>query len=130
MNQGKKITLGLIAISVIMFFVALATDIFWIGKWAAKAFPKTMPVPDELYNAFALPDLVLSVLLFVGAIGLLRLGKLGFAVSLVALGMWLFDSLLVLGLTRLTLVSIVGPSLLFDIFALGYLWSKRELFIS
>ncbi len=130
MNQGKKITLGLIAISVIMFFVALATVIFWIGKWAAKAFPKTMPVPDELYNAFALPDLVLSALLLAGAIGLLRFRKLGFAVALVALGMWLFDSLLVLGLTRLTLVSIVGPSLLFDVFALGYLWSKRELFIS
>ncbi len=128
MPQTKRIKLGLIAISVIMFFVALATDIFWIGKWVAGAFPKTMPVPDEFYNAFAVPDLLLSIFLYLGAIGLLRLSRFGFAASLVGLGMWLFDSLLVLGITGLTLVRVVGPSLAFDIFAIGYLWSNRELF--
>jgi len=128
MNQIRKIKLGLIAICVIMFFVALATDIFWIGKWTAKAFPKRMPVPDELYNALAVPDLILSVFLYAGAFGLFRLRKFGFTASLVAMGMWLFDVLLVLGITKLTLISIVGPSLFFVVFTLGYLWSNRDLF--
>ena len=33
MMWGRAL-LGIIAISVVMFFVALATDIFWIGKVA------------------------------------------------------------------------------------------------
>ncbi len=128
MKDPGKTRLGLIAISVIMFFIALATDIFWIGKWTAGAFPKTMPVPDKIYDAFAVPDLVLSVFLYFGAVGLLRRSKVGFAASLVALGMWLFDSLLVLGITGLTLVRVVGPSLAFDVFAIGYIWRNRALF--
>jgi hypothetical protein len=128
MDIQKRFPLGLIIISVIMFFVALATDIFWIGRWAAHAFPPTMPVPLNVYSAFALPDLWLSVFLYVGAVGLLMLRAWGFWAALIGLGMWQFDSLLVLGITKLTRITIVGPSLIFAIFAAAYLWQKRDLF--
>ncbi len=111
-----------------MFFVALATDIFWIGKLARGAFPSTMPIEERVYNAFAAPDIILSIFLYAGAYGLLRLKKFGFAAACVAIGMWLFDSVLVLGITRLSRISIIGPSLLFVAFSLAYLWAKRDLF--
>jgi hypothetical protein len=123
----KRVTLGIIVISVVMVFVALATDAFWIGRLMGK-FPSTMPVDDRVYKAFAVPDLILSILLYVGAIGLLMLRKFGLASAAVALGMWLFDSTLVLGITGLTRIEVVGPSLAFDIFALAYLWAKKDLF--
>jgi hypothetical protein len=123
----KRVTLGIIVISVVMVFVALATDAFWIGRLVGK-FPSTMPVDDRVYKAFAVPDLILSILLYVGAIGLLMLRKFGLASAAMALGMWLFDSTLVLGITGLTRIEVVGPSLAFDIFALAYLWAKKDLF--
>jgi hypothetical protein len=128
MIEPRKPPLGLIAVSVIMFFGALATDIFWIGKLAGGAFPSTMPVEDRVYNAFAAPDIILSIFLYAGAYGLLRLKKIGFAAAFIALGMWLFDSVLVLGITGLSRIGIVGPSLVFVFFALVYLWTKRDLF--
>ena len=124
----KKVPLGVIAISVIMFFVAVATDIFWLARLIGKAFPPTMPVETNVYNAFALPDIVLSLFLYIGAFGLLRLRKYGFVAAMVGMGMWIFDSLLVLGITKLSRINIVGPCLFFALFTLGYLWIKRELF--
>jgi hypothetical protein len=44
------------------------------------------------------------------------------------MGMWLFDSLFVLGITGMTRVGIVGPSLLFVVITVIFLWKKRELF--
>jgi len=129
MIEPRKPPLGIITISVIMFFAALATDIFWIGKLAAGAFPSTMPIEDRIYDAFAAPDIILSAFLYVGALGLLRLKKFGLAAAFVAMGMWLFDSILVLGVTGLSRVSIIGPSLFFVLFSLAYLWAKRDLFI-
>ncbi len=128
MIEPRKPPLGLIAVSVIMFFAALATDIFWIGKLAGGAFPSTMPIEDRVYNAFAAPDIILSIFLYAGAYGLLGLKKLGFAVAFVAMGMWLFDSVLVLGITGLSRIGIVGPSLFFVLFSIAYLWAKRDLF--
>lgn len=128
MRRPIKPTLGIIIISVIMFFVALATDIFWLAKWVGRAFPSTIPVAPEVYNAFAAPDIVLSIFLYIGAYGLLRLKKFGLIASSVALGMWLFDSLLVLGITKLSRINIVGPSLFFALFAIIYLWIKKDLF--
>jgi hypothetical protein len=128
MALEKKIPLGIVSISVIMFFAALATDIFWLGRWTASAFPGTMPVPPKVYNAFGAPDVILSLLLYIGAVGLIKLKKYGFVAALVAMGMWLFDSLLVLGITGRTRVGIVGPSLLFVVFAVIYLWNKRGLY--
>ena len=124
----KKVPLGVIVISVIMFFVAVATDIFWLARLIGKAFPPTMPVDVDVYDAFALPDIVLSLFLYLGAFGLLRLRKYGFVAAMVGMGMWIFDSLLVLGLTKLSRINIVGPCLFFALFTLGYLWIKRELF--
>jgi hypothetical protein len=124
----KKATLGIIVIAVIMFFVALATDIFWVGRWVAGAFPSTMPIDDRVYRAFAVPDIILSIFLYVGAFGLLKLKKFGFVASCIAMGMWLFDSTLVLGITKLSRISIVGPSLFFVLFTLVYLWARRDLF--
>jgi len=128
MNQIRKIYLGIIIISVIMFFVALATDIFWLGRWTTGAFRSTMSVDPLLYNAFAVPDLVLSLFLYIGSYGLLKLKKFGFVASLIGLGMWLFDSLLVLGITKLSRINIIGPSLFFCIFTVVYLWLKRDIF--
>ena len=128
MNELKKVQLGLVTISVIMFFVAVATDIFWVGRWVAGAFPSTMPIEDRVYSAFAAPDIILSIFLYVGALGLLRLRKWGFVATHVAMGMWLFDSVLVLGITKLTRINIIGPSLIFVFFTSIYLWTKRELF--
>lgn len=123
----KRPTLVIIAISVIMFFVGLATDIFWIGRAAGK-FPSTMPLDDRVYKAFAAPDIILSVFLYAGAFGLIKLKKFGLAAAGVAMGMWLFDSTLVLGITGLSRISVVGPSLAFVVLALVYLWTKRRLF--
>jgi len=130
MEFPRKVPLGVITIAVIMFFVALATDIFWVGRWVAGAFPSTMPIEDRVYNAFAAPDLILSVFLYIGAYGLLRLRKFGFAMTFAAMGMWLFDSVLVLGITGLSRINIIGPSLFFVLFAPIYLWNRRNLFES
>jgi hypothetical protein len=124
----KRLDLGLIIISVVMIFVAIATDIFWIAKFVGKPFPKTMPVSLTVYNAFAVPDLLMSIFLYIGAIGLLQLRKFGLVFSLVATGMWLFDSLLVLGITKLSRIDIVGFSLVFASFTVGYLLYKRDIF--
>lgn len=124
----KKVPLGVIVISVVMFFVAFATDIFWLARLLGKAFPSTMPVDPAVYNAFAAPDIVLSIFLFIGAYGLIKLRKYGFMASLVGIGMWLFDSLLVLAITKSTRISFIGPSLFFAFFTIVYLWMKKELF--
>jgi len=128
MDFPEKVPLGVISIAVIMFFVALATDIFWIGRLVLGAFPSTMPIEGHVYNAFAAPDIILSVFLYIGACGILRLRKFGFVAAFFAMGMWLFDSAFVLGITKLSRITIIGPSLFFVIFALIYLWNKRNLF--
>jgi len=128
MDGFKRVPLGILIIAVIMFFVALATDIFWLARLIGKAFPPTLPVDPSVYDAFALPDLVMSVFLYVGALGLLRLRKYGFVATLVGMGMWVFDSLLVLAITRLSRINIIGPSLFFAVFAVVYLWIKKEIF--
>jgi len=115
-------------IAVVMIFVAVATDIFWGAKIIGRPFPETMPVSSVVYNAFAVPDILMSIILYIGAIGLLRLRKFGFVVSLVAMGMWLFDSLLVLGITKLSRIDIVGFSLVFAIFTVGYLFHRKDIF--
>ena len=124
----KRLTLGLIIISVAMIFVALATDIFWVAKIIGRPFPETMPVSSAVYDAFAVPDILMSIFLYIGAIGLLRLRKSGLVFSLVAMGMWIFDSLLVLGITKLSRIDIVGFSLIFAAFAVGYLLHKKDIF--
>jgi hypothetical protein len=128
MDFSRKVPLGVVSIAVVMFFVALATDIFWIGRITSDAFPSTMPIEDRVYGAFAAPDIILSLLLYVGAWELLRLRKFGFVAAYVAMGMWLFDSVLVLGITKLSRITMIGPSLLFVFFTLIYLWKRRALF--
>lgn len=128
MSEWKRIPLGVIIISVIMFFVALGTDIFWLAKIAGRPFPETIPVSSAVHNAFAAPDIVMSLLLCGGAVGLLKFRMWGLVFALVALGMWLFDSLLTLGITKLDQINILGPSILFVLFAVGYLLNKRNLF--
>ena len=128
MDKIKKVPIGIIVISVIMFFVAFATDIFWLAKLIGKAFPSTMPLDPEVYKAFAVPDILLSLFLYVGALGLISLKKYGFMAALIAMGMWIFNSLLVLGITKLSRINIVGPCLFFALFTIFYLWWKKELF--
>lgn len=126
--MSRRIPLGILIIVVIMFFVALATDIFWLARLIGRAFPPSLPVDPSVYDAFALPDLVMSVFLYVGAFGLLKLRKYGFVVTLVGMGMWFFDSLLVLAITKLSQINIIGPSLFFAIFTVVYLWNRKKLF--
>lgn len=129
MKNETHFPLGIVVISVIMFFVALATDVFWVAKILGKGFPQTMPVSSKVYNAFSIPDLVLSIFLYVGAVGLIQLRNYGFMTSLVAMGMWVFDSLLVWGITGSSRVNIIIPCLVFAVFTVYYLWTKRELFV-
>lgn len=127
-NVKRKIPFGLIPISVIMVFAALATFIFWMGKFFFDAFPQTLPVEPLLYNSFAIPDLVLSVLLIISGIGLVSLKNFGYLTTFIAMGMWLFDLLLVTALTKGSRLSIVLPFLAFCLYTLFYLWKKKELF--
>lgn len=127
-SKPKKVPLGLIIISVVMFFAAFAIDIFWLTRFVGKAFPSRIPVDPAVYNAMAAPDIILSVFLYVGAFGLIKLKKYGFVASLVAMGMWLFDSLFVLGITKSITLNIVVLSLFFAFFTIVYLWIKKELF--
>ena len=126
--EPKKVPLGLIVISVVMFFSAVAIDFFWMVRFVGKAFPSTMPVDPAVYNAMAAPDILLSIFLYVGAFGLIKLKKYGFVASLVAMGMWLFDSLFVLGITKSITLNIVVLSLFFAFFTIVYLWIKKDLF--
>ena len=127
-SNPKKVSLELIVISVVMFFAAFAIDIFWLVRLLGKAFPPAMPVDPAVYNAMAAPDIILSILLYVGAFGLIKLKKYGFVASLVAMGMWLFDLLFVLGITKTIKLNIVVFSLFFAILTIVFLWRKRELF--
>lgn len=124
----KRLDFGLIAISVVMIFVAVATDIFWVAKLVGRPFPKTMPVSQTVYNAFVVPDLLMSVFLYIGVIGLVKLRKFALVFSLVAMGMWIFDSLLVLGITKLSRIDIVGFSLVFAALTVGCLLHKKDIF--
>lgn len=131
MNEEKKLkrlSLGLIVISVVMIFVAVATDIFWVAKIIGRPFPETMPVNATVYNAFAVPDILMSIFLYIGAVGLLRLRKFGLVFSLVAMGMWLFDSLLVLGITKFARIDVIRFSLVFAVFTVGYLLHHKDIF--
>lgn len=127
MKNLKQTSLGIVAISVIIFFAALATDIFWLAKLVGKPFPLTMPVEHLVYEAFAAPDLVLSILLYVAAYGLIFQRKFGFIICWIAMGMWIFDALLVLNVTKFTNIGIVGPSLVFALFSISYLWRKSVI---
>lgn len=124
-----RIPLGIIIIAVIMFFAALATDIFWIAKLLGRPFPRSIPLEPFVYNAFAVPDLVLSVFLYIGAFGLIKRQLYGFVTTLVAMGMWMFDSLLILAITNSTQLNFLLPCLFFAAFVIVYLWIKRALFV-
>ena len=128
MNRIEKFPLGVVIISVVMFFAALGTDFYWILRLLGKPVAETLPVGAEVYKAFVFPDIVLSVLMVVGAYGLLKLRKYGFVVTLVAMGMWLSDLLLIFGLTKLDRISFVGPCVFFVLFTIGYLWIKKDFF--
>ncbi len=122
MNSWRiKPALALAVIAVIMWFAAVATDFFWLAKALGRPFPQTMPVSQAVYDAFAFPDIVMSLFLYVGAYGLIKTRKYGYWASLVGLGMWLFDVLLVLRITGTSKLALVGPSLFFVVFSLGYL---------
>lgn len=129
MELINRVLLGIVLISVVMIFTAAATDIFWIGR-SLGAFPPSIDIPMRIYSAFGVPDVVLSIFLFAGAVGLLKRTHWGLYLSLVGLGMWLFDSLLVLGITGLERIDIVGPSLIFCIFAIAFLIIKGHSFLS
>ena len=124
--RATKPALAQIAIAVIMWFVALATDFFWLAKALGRPFPQTMPVSQAVYDAFAVPDIVMSLFLYVGAYGLLTTRRYGYWASLVGLGMWFFDVLLVLGITGTSELATAGPSLIFVVVSLAYLVTRES----
>jgi len=128
MEQVKRFPFGVIVIAVGMFFAALGTDIYWLLRLIGKPVAETLPVGPEVYKAFIYPDIVLSILMYTGVYGLLKLKKFGFVLTLLAMGMWFSDLLLIFGLTKLDRISFVGPCLFFILFAVGYLWTKKDLF--
>jgi hypothetical protein len=128
MDKEKRFVLGLVIIAVINLFGAVMTISFWLGHLLSNRFPKTLPVPDNLYNAFALPDLILAVFLITASFGLLRFKKTGYVFALIGSGMWLFDSLLVTALTGFYQLAVVLPSLIYCLWSIFYLWKKREIF--
>lgn len=119
-----KPTLAQISIAVVMWFAAIATDFFWLARAVGRPFPQTMPVSGAVYEAFAVPDIIMSILLYIGAYGLIKMQKYGYWASLVALGMWLFDVLLVLGITGTSKLVTAGPSLVFVAASLAYLVTR------
>ena len=127
-ERVERFPLGVVIIAVIMFFAGLGTASYWVLRWIGRPVAETLPVGPEIYKAFVYPDIVLSVLLFVGAAGLLRLRKFGFFVALLALGMWFSDLLLIFGLTKWDRIGFVGTCLLFVLFSIWYLWTKKSLF--
>jgi len=127
-NIEEKFPLGVAVIAVIMVFTAFATDYYWIASWAGKEFPSLRAMDPEFYANFSLPDMVLSLLLYVGAFGLMKRKKYGFMAALLAMGMWLYDLLLVFRVTLWAHINIVGPSIVFVLFTIFYLWWKREIF--
>jgi hypothetical protein len=127
-ERVERFPFGIVFIAVVLFFVAMGTASFWILRWIGRPVPETLPVGPVIYKAFVYPDIVLSILLFAGGAGLLRLRKWGFVVVLIALGMWLSDLLLIFGLTKWERIGFVGTCTVFVVFAIGYLWSKKHLF--
>jgi hypothetical protein len=128
MEQVKRFPLGVVVIIVVMFFAALGTDMYWLLKLMGKPVAETLPVSPEVYKAFVFPDVVVSLLMVAGAYGLLKLKKFGFVLTLLAMGMWFFDILLIFGLTKLERIGFVGPCLFSILFTVGYLWTKKDLF--
>lgn len=128
MDREERFPLGVVVISVVMFFVALGTAIYWLLKLVGRPVTDTLPVGPEVYRAFVFPDIMLSLFLFTGAYGLIKLKPYGLMVTLVALGMWLSDLLFTFGLTGWDRIGFLGPCLVFVFFALGYLWIKKYLF--
>lgn len=130
MKKLKPVSLGLVVISVIMIFAALGTDIFWFANFIGKPFPQTIRVERLIYESFAAPDLLLSLLLYIGAYGLMMQKKFGFIISWVAMGMWIFDSLLVLNISKFSNISFIGLSLVFAVYSIVYLWKKSAMISS
>jgi hypothetical protein len=130
-NSEEKIErfpLGVVIIAVVMFFAGLGTASYWVLRWLGRPVAETLPVGPEIYKAFVYPDMILSVLLFVGGASLLKLRKWGFVVAFIALGMWFSDLLLIFGLTKWDRIGFVGTCLFFVVFSFTYLWSKKHLF--
>ena len=124
----ERFPFGVVFVAVVMFFAGMGTTSYWILRWIGRPVAETLPVGPEVYKAFVYPDIVLSILMFVGGAGLLRLRKWGFVVTLIALGMWFSDLLLIFGLTKWDRIGFVGTCSVFVVFAIGYLWSKKHLF--
>ena len=127
-EKVERFPLGVVFVAVVMFFVGMGTASYWILRWIGRPVAETLPVGPEVYKAFVFPDIVLSILLFFGGAGLLRLRKWGFFVALIALGMWFSDLLLIFGLTKWDRIGFVGICFVFVVFAFRYLWSKKHLF--
>lgn len=125
-----KPALGLIIIAVIMVFMALLTDIYWLAALIGRPFPRSLPLEEKVARAFAWPDVFGTLLLYSGAYGLLRRRPWGIFLTLVAMGMSLASNLFFLSLTRTAFINIIGPTLFFIFFTIVYLWLRRSLFFS
>ncbi len=131
MDKSNSVpSLGLVVIAVIMVFMAGLTDIYWLASWLGRPFPRSVPLEPAAAQAFCLPDIIGSLLMYAGAYGLLRRRAWGFCLTLITLGMNFGSSLFFLSLTKKAFLNILGPSLIFIIFAVIYLWFRRHLFFA
>lgn len=128
--QDYQPLIGLIIIAVIMVFMALLTDIYWLAALIGRPFPRSIPLSSEVAQAFALPDIIGSLLMYASAYGLLRRRFWGLFLALLALGMNLGSSLFFLSLTETAFLNILGPILIFILFSVIYLWRRRDLFMA
>lgn len=126
--EKLSLPLGVIVIAVIMVFIGLLTDIYWLAFFLGRPFARSVPLEPRVARAFALPDIVGSGLFYAGAYGLLRRRDWGLYLTLIAMGMSLGSSLFFLSLTKATFLNILGPVLFFTVFSLIYLWDKKALF--
>ncbi len=127
-KQSSTASLGLVVIAVVMVFMAGLTDIYWVASWIGRPFPRSVPLEPEAAQAFALPDIIGSLLMYLGAVGLLRRRTWGFYLTLIAMGMSFGSSLFFLSLTKTAFLNILGPTIFFTLFTLIYLWLQRRLF--
>jgi len=128
-QNNDRPALGLIIISVIMVFMAILTDIYWLASWIGRPFPRSIPLPEEVARAFALPDVIGSFLMYLGAYGLLRRRLWAIFITLVAIGMNFGSSLFFLSLTRTSFLNILGPIFIFILFTSCYLWIRLDVFL-
>jgi hypothetical protein len=130
-TKEKRFVLGVVIIAVYRFIRRL-DDHFLLDRASGRQTTSEnfACLPDNLYNAFALPDLVLAAFLLIASVGLSSLQKNRLCLALMASAWWLFDSLLASGLTGFFKFGLALPQFVFCLWSIYYLWKIAGKFFS